>query len=236
MKILCIGNSFSQDATRYLQEIAEKNGDNYKVTNLFIGGCSLEMHYNNIIEDAEKYNVQTKGQFSLEYTSISKALKSDKWDIVTVQQASHFSFDYSTYQPYLDFVVKTVREILPSAKIYVHQTWAYNDNSERLKTMGFSSSEEMFENIQKSYNMTFNDINAYDLLPSGKLILSLSKRGVINTHRDGFHLSLGIGRYSAGLLWYYKLSKKTEIVDIDSFDEEVSKEDIALAKEIIKTL
>jgi hypothetical protein len=102
--------------------------------------------------------------------------------------------------------------------------------------MGFSSSEEMFENIQKSYNMAFNDINAYDLLPSGKLILSLSKRGVINTHRDGFHLSLGIGRYSAGLLWYYKLSKKTEIVDIDSFDEEVSKEDIALAKEIIKTL
>ena len=71
MKILCIGNSFSQDATRYLQEIAEKNGDNYKVTNLFIGGCSLEMHYNNIIEDAEKYNVQTKVQFSLEYTAIS---------------------------------------------------------------------------------------------------------------------------------------------------------------------
>ena len=37
-KILCIGNSFSQDATRYLEAIAD--GELF-VRNCYIGGCSL---------------------------------------------------------------------------------------------------------------------------------------------------------------------------------------------------
>ena len=52
MKILAIGNSFSQDATRYLQDIAASAGENLFVRNLYIGGCSLEMHAKNITENA----------------------------------------------------------------------------------------------------------------------------------------------------------------------------------------
>ena len=49
MKILSIGNSFSEDAQRYLHQIANANGDDIFCANLYIGGCSLERHYNNII-------------------------------------------------------------------------------------------------------------------------------------------------------------------------------------------
>ncbi len=52
MKILAIGNSFSQDATRYLQDIAASAGEELFVRNLYIGGCSLEMHSKNIAENA----------------------------------------------------------------------------------------------------------------------------------------------------------------------------------------
>ena len=41
MKVLAIGNSFSQDATRYLHQIAKANQFDLKVVNLYIGGCSL---------------------------------------------------------------------------------------------------------------------------------------------------------------------------------------------------
>ncbi len=44
MNILAIGNSFSQDATRYLYDIALSDNVNIKVVNLYIGGCSLELH------------------------------------------------------------------------------------------------------------------------------------------------------------------------------------------------
>ena len=44
VKILAIGNSFSQDATRYMKEIAQSMGLEMLVVNLYIGGCSLEQH------------------------------------------------------------------------------------------------------------------------------------------------------------------------------------------------
>ncbi len=51
MKILSIGNSFSQDAHRYLYEIAKKDGVDVKPVNLYIGGCSLRTHYINMLEN-----------------------------------------------------------------------------------------------------------------------------------------------------------------------------------------
>lgn len=45
MNILAIGNSFSQDATRYLHQIAAADGVPLHVANLYIGGCSLERAY-----------------------------------------------------------------------------------------------------------------------------------------------------------------------------------------------
>ena len=42
MKILSIGNSFSEDAQRYLKLIAGANGRELTCVNLYIGGCSLK--------------------------------------------------------------------------------------------------------------------------------------------------------------------------------------------------
>ena len=43
VRILAIGNSFSQDAVeQYLHELAEAEGISTIIGNMFIGGCSLE--------------------------------------------------------------------------------------------------------------------------------------------------------------------------------------------------
>ena len=44
MKVLAIGNSFSEDATRYLHDIAKADGVALEVANLYIGGCPLDRH------------------------------------------------------------------------------------------------------------------------------------------------------------------------------------------------
>ena len=44
MNILAIGNSFSQDATTYLHQVAKADGEDITVINLYIGGCSLYKH------------------------------------------------------------------------------------------------------------------------------------------------------------------------------------------------
>ena len=62
MKILSIGNSFSQDAQRYLHNLAKFNGDNIKCVNLYIGGCPLRTHYINVLEDNKAYDFEFNGE------------------------------------------------------------------------------------------------------------------------------------------------------------------------------
>ena len=61
IKILAIGNSFSEDATHYLHQIAAADQVDMKVGNLYIGGCSLERHWNNIQTNAAEYLYEENG-------------------------------------------------------------------------------------------------------------------------------------------------------------------------------
>lgn len=62
IKILAIGNSFSQDATTYLYDIAQVDQLELKVVNLYIGGCSLKTHWDNIQMDAKHYDYELNGK------------------------------------------------------------------------------------------------------------------------------------------------------------------------------
>ena len=149
MKILCIGNSFSQDATRYLSRIGKAAGTGIKTVNLYIGGCPLKTHYFNVLEDQPAYAFEFNGENTGIKVSIKTALMSDEWDVVTLQQVSHQAPRYNTYQPYLNELAAYVRKYAPHTKIYMHQTWAYEDGSDRLcKELGYKKSTEMLEDIK----------------------------------------------------------------------------------------
>ena len=74
MKILAIGNSFSQDATRYLYGIARADGVNLEVVNLYIGGCSLERHYRNMLSAERAYGLEINGHKTGFFVSLDEAL------------------------------------------------------------------------------------------------------------------------------------------------------------------
>ena len=57
IKVLAIGNSFSQDAVeQYLFELAKSQGDSLVIGNAYIGGCSIERHYTNLLGDSALYD------------------------------------------------------------------------------------------------------------------------------------------------------------------------------------
>ena len=109
-----------------------------------------------------------------------------------------------TYQPYLNELVAYVRKLCPKAKVYIHQTWAYEAGSQKLESVSFPTPEAMFAEVEKAYAQAAADICADGIIPSGKLMLQLSEHTTV--HRDTFHASLGIGRLALGLLWYTTLS------------------------------
>ena len=176
MKILCIGNSFSQDAASYLSCAAANQEIEIYTENLYIGGCSLEQHYNNMVSGEKAYELEINGQKTHINVSLNETLEKEKWDIVTVQQASHFSAFYSTYQPYASELVRFIREKQPEAKVYIHQTWAYEESSQRLADNGFASRKEMFAEIKKSYRLAAEECAVDGLIPSGRFLKTWRQR------------------------------------------------------------
>lgn len=235
MNILSIGNSFSHDAQRYLHRIAKADGFNLNTFNLYIGGCPLSLHYRNMLSKENAYTLEMNGESTGFKVSLKDALLNRDWDVVTVQQASMKSPYYETYQPYLNELVKYIKKCVPKAKIAIHQTWAYEQDSQRLnEELGYAEHTEMFKDVKAAYQKAFEEVNADMMLKSGEVLQKLIARGIKKVHRDTFHLSYGLGRYAAGLLWYSQLTgndaRNNTFCD---FDEEISKEEIEIAKQSV---
>ncbi len=235
MKILSIGNSFSQDAQRYLHRIAKADGYVLDTFNLCIGGCSLESHYNNMLSEDKAYALEKNGESTGEKVSLKEMLSEFSWDIITLQQVSHLAPDYNTYQPYLCELVKYVKKYQPGARIAIHQTWAYEQDSERLNVeLGYSNYADMLEEVKASYNKAVKDVNPDLLIPSGELFGKLVEACSEKIHRDTFHASRGIGRYALGLLWYRALTgNDIKNNGFSEFDEEISAENIQIVKKTV---
>ncbi len=237
MNILSIGNSFSQDAQRYLHRIAKADGVELNTFNLYIGGCPLSLHYRNMKSEERAYTLEMNGESTGFKVSLKDALLNRDWDIVTIQQASLKSPDYETYQPYLNEIVDFIKQCVPKTKIAVHQTWAYEQGSQMLNGIGYIEHTRMFEDVKASYQKGFEDVKADMIIPSGEVLQRLIASGIEKVHRDTFHLSFGLGRYAVGLLWYAVLTGNNIKSNVFSdFDEEISATDIEIVKKCVEEI
>ncbi len=235
MNVLSIGNSFSQDAQRYLHQIAKADGTPLDAFNLYIGGCSLSRHYRNMLSGEKVYGLEVNGHRTGFLVSLKEALLNRDWDVVTLQQVSALSPCYETYQPYLSSLAAYVRECVPKAEIAIHQTWAYEKDSSRLvKELGYRAPAEMLRDIKAAYKKAAKEIGADFIIPSGEVFQKMLTLGVEKMHRDTYHASYGLGRYALGLLWHAVLTgqdvSKNAFCD---FDEEVAASDCEKAKESV---
>lgn len=237
MNILSIGNSFSQDAQRYIHKIARADGLDLNTHNLYIGGCSLERHHRNMLSGKNEYELELNGVGTGFKVSLDEALLNRAWDIITIQQVSTSSMNYDTYQPYLDNLIAYVREFVPKAKIVIHQTWACEEGSPRLQSLGYEKQIDYHNDIKAAYDKAAEDIEADFIIPSGELFQKLIKAGVSPVHRDTYHASYGTARYAMGLLWYAMLTgneiKNNTFCD---FDEPVTDEEIQEIKSCVMQL
>lgn len=239
MKILSIGNSFSDDAQRYLKEIADAEGVEMETLNLCIGGCSLETHAANIDSDEKAYLFHYNGDVNREdLISLREGVTMREWDVVTLQQVSRLSFKDDTFYPHIYKLADYIREKLPNAKIYIHQTWAYENGSPRsLEVTDGRGAAYMLDGIRAAYSRAKKEIGASGVIPSGELMHLLEVGGAEGIYRDTFHAGYGLGRYAIGLLWF-KLFTGRDVINntFSSLDEQVSEKALKIARECAETL
>ena len=202
MKILSIGNSFSVDAHAYLKGVCDAAGVEIYAANLYIGGCSLVRHYNNMISNADEYVLYVNGSSTEKNISIDDALDMDEWDVITFQESSLMSVRLANFEPYITHLIAHAKEKHPRAKIAIHQTWGYGNAAlGTIKNLGFLTPEEMFDAVEKNYVAISKSVGADIFIPSGRVLKRLYAEGY-NVHlEDGHHAGRGIGRYALALTW-----------------------------------
>lgn len=208
VRILAIGNSFSEDAVeQYLYELAEAAGVKVIIGNIYYPGCSLERHANNVRNDVAEYRYRKIVGGKTEQcdsATIKYALADESWDYVSVQQASHFSGMPETYEPYLRELVDYVRQgVRKDTKLMFHFTWAYSKDSTHDGFKNYGNDQmKMYCSIVDAVKKADDEIGFDIIIPCGTAIQNGRTSSLGDTfNRDGYHLQLTYGRYTAACTW-----------------------------------
>lgn len=138
VRLLTIGNSFANDATRHLPGLAEAGGRELEIFRANLGGHSLQQHAGYLLA-YEADPTDPKGSpypnhfvpnpADAPKLSLRQILDLREWDYITIQQVSIQNFVADSFEPHAATLVAYLREHEPQAEILVHQTWAYREDS-----------------------------------------------------------------------------------------------------------
>jgi hypothetical protein len=156
LRLLTVGNSFADNATAYLRQIAQAAGYELVLCRANIGGCSLEQHWklaeayeaDPAAATGKPYAHPVKGQPNI---SLREALALESWDFVTIQQYSVLCTDVATYRPYAGKLAAYIKQYAPQAEVLLHQTWAYRNDDPRF-TDGKENADSMYRGLVQAYS------------------------------------------------------------------------------------
>ncbi len=227
LRILAVGNSFSDDGIEYLPGLLEAAGiRNVIVARLYIGGCSLERHCDEYSKGLNNYayykSTRNRWETVSRNATLLDGLKDEPWDIITIQEVSGHSGTYETYKEWIPRLVDIIRKEAtnPAAAIAWHETWAYAANSdhEMFKLYG-NDQKTMYNAIVDCVRRASDEFGIPVVIPSGDAV-QIARGTRLNNQdevpatckvyqltRDGYHLTCQFGRYVAACAWFEALIK-----------------------------
>ena len=237
IRILAIGNSFSQDSVeQYLWEIGESEGVDLIIGNMYIGGCSLQTHHGHMLSGAPAYAYRKIAGDGVKRETrnmnLEAALADEEWDYVTLQQASGFSGQYETYNPYVADLLAFVRShVKKGCKVGWHMTWAYQSDSNHGHFPFYDRDQmKMYQAIVSCARKVQDDCTFDFIVPSGTAGQNARTSALGDTMtRDGFHMNLLYGRYVLACTWFETICGK-KVGKKAFYPEGVTSEQAAIAR------
>lgn len=225
LKVLDIGNSYTDDATSMLSQLVKANGTDvndmclYKAVisagsfkdwyNVYHDQCNKKVSVNKVLGGI-KANIATGQGNANDGALFRAALEKEKWDLIVIHQYSYYAPYYEQWQGegaggYLDKLLDIIKEHQPDAKLGMLLTHSYWDNyaSNREK-----SSLLRWELIAESVEKCCDDYPIDLVIPYGTAledIRSSSLNNEVDLTLDGIHCGIGLGRYTASCCYYEAL-------------------------------
>ena len=165
IRLLAIGNSYSWNATDYLPEFAAAQGHQITLGHASNGGWSLEKHWTHVEMDEAGDPTGKPYKLDGRPAGLKEMLHSSPWDIVTFQQHSWSAIDLNTYQPFATQLTNFVRQHVPKAQLWMHETWAYRVGGPILLKHNLTQ-EQMYRQIHHACRVVSKQVNADKLIPT----------------------------------------------------------------------
>lgn len=209
LRVLAIGNSFSEDAVEQnLYELAQEAGYELIIGNAYRGGQGLESHWKVVsahTADFEYRKVAEGRKTNRTKVELDEILSDEPWDVITFQQVSQDAGISDTYEPWLSNLISYVKTVMGTRQVRYgfHQTWAYAKDAQHWGFAKYDRDQmKMYTSIVAAVRQTVDDNRDLSfVVPSGTAIQNA--RALLGDHltRDGYHLDYGVGRYTTACTW-----------------------------------
>ena len=216
VKIQCVGNSFSEDTTRYVAEIAISMGfADVVVANLYIGGCPIHKHYENMKNDSPVYRYDRNtgsGWVQREAYRISDAIQAEGWDWISIQHGSSYGGSYTEEESYSDLpqLVQEIKKLAgEKTKIAFNMTWTGEATYDHREMLAFHRNQKQyFRAICTMTQKVVTPVSGIDCVcPTGTAVQNARTTELeAYLNRDGYHLSRDHGCYLAGVTFLCALT------------------------------
>lgn len=261
IKVLAIGNSFSQDAVEnYLWDLGKAADISFIIGNASIGGCSLSTHWNNASGNLPKYSFRkiVDGQKTImSNQTLEYCIKNEDWDYITFQQVSTKSGIPDSYFPYFPDLIEYVKGKVtnPDVKYAMHQTWAYPQATTKAEfKLNYNEDQmTMFNAIVTTVWNVAKKVGIEMIIPAGTAIQNgrsshvndiIANGNTVNDNfnRDGSHLSHTLGRFTVSCVWYEALTgnsvleNKYELSNLSLFQVKIAKKAAHFATQAPKSV
>ena len=235
IKILSIGNSFSEDTMEHIPEIVKSLGyKDFKFANLYIGGCSIKKHYNLMVNDIAEYEYYVNsgdGWTQTQHFTSREKIKEEDWDIISIQHGTGDKSRYTSPESYADLpaLIKEVKALSKKdVKIAFNMAWVAEPEGRHHEITSYGGDQAlMYKNITIVTKEVVSPL--VDVVSSAGTAIQ-NARPYIDKKltRDTFHVTRDLGRYIAGLT-FIKALCGTDIDSVTWCSEGVSDEERVIA-------
>lgn len=197
LRILALGNSFTNDAFWLVGDILEDLGVDPNTYSIYIAShtaATLE-YWCNVYKSDEMVDLCFCGgkRMDVEHGSLRQLLE-QPWDVVVLTQYSGQAMDYGTFNPWIRYLIDLIQQHCPNPNVTLAWQMAWSHG----KTHSASYFNWMLISSAVQH-MVWNDgINV--VIPVGTAIQNARSTQLNSESQltcDGWHLNEGVGRYIA---------------------------------------
>ena len=234
LRILAIGNSFTDDAMQYMDDLVEASGidtERICVYSLTEGSSDFDTWVNKdyaftdfqLKKEAGKAEMKDKGPLQL--------LLGQNWDVIVIQQSSTLSYDWKSFASLKTLEEKLLSDCTNSAVCLAFQLVWSHDKMEMPYVL--EGNIACCKKMMTRYGIDL-------IIPTG-IAIQNARNTSLNDNmyltRDYWHLNKGIARYIATATWFETIVKPVfhvSITDIACMPTgDYTSDDIALARQCV---